>query len=91
MAWGKGRVPVGIDTSDSDFNTVEKTGKGSAYDNIRIARNDSGLTTDGAVIYNGQSLLSINKNETTNAMNLDDMNINFHDPYIVCYMWKRTA
>ena len=26
VAWGKGQVPVGVDTSDSDFNTVEKTG-----------------------------------------------------------------
>lgn len=24
--WGSGRVPVGIDTSDETFNTVEKTG-----------------------------------------------------------------
>ena len=24
--WGQGRVPVGVNTSDSDFNTVEKTG-----------------------------------------------------------------
>lgn len=24
--WGQGRVPVGVDTNDSDFNTVEKTG-----------------------------------------------------------------
>lgn len=26
VAWGTGRVPVGVDTSDTDFNTVEKTG-----------------------------------------------------------------
>jgi hypothetical protein len=25
-AWGAGRVPVGIDTGDTDFNSVEKTG-----------------------------------------------------------------
>lgn len=25
-AWGSGRVPVGVNTSDTDFNTVEKTG-----------------------------------------------------------------
>lgn len=25
-AWGTGKVPVGIDTSDTDFGTVEKTG-----------------------------------------------------------------
>lgn len=24
--WGQGRVPVGVDASDNDFNTVEKTG-----------------------------------------------------------------
>lgn len=27
VAWGSGRVPVGINTSDSDFKTVEKTGR----------------------------------------------------------------
>ena len=26
VEWGKGRVPVGVDVNDSDFDTVEKTG-----------------------------------------------------------------
>lgn len=26
VAWGTGRVPVGIDTSQTEFNAVEKTG-----------------------------------------------------------------
>ena len=26
VSWGAGRVPVGVDTSDNDFSTVEKTG-----------------------------------------------------------------
>ena len=26
VSWGAGRVPVGVDTTDSDFNSVEKTG-----------------------------------------------------------------
>lgn len=26
VAWGAGRVPIGIDTNDADFNVVEKTG-----------------------------------------------------------------
>lgn len=29
VAWGSGRVPVGVNTSDSNFNTVEKTGGAS--------------------------------------------------------------
>ena len=33
VAWGSGRVPVGINTSDSNFNTVEKTG-GRLYGGI---------------------------------------------------------
>ena len=26
VAWGAGRVPVGVDTTDTDFDTVEETG-----------------------------------------------------------------
>lgn len=26
VAWGSGRVPIGVNTSDTSFNTVEKTG-----------------------------------------------------------------
>ena len=26
VLWGSGRVPVGVDKSDTSFNTVEKTG-----------------------------------------------------------------
>jgi microcystin-dependent protein len=29
--WGTGRVPVGVDTSDANFNTAEKTGGASAH------------------------------------------------------------
>ena len=31
VAWGSGRVPVGINTSDGNFNTVEKTGGESTH------------------------------------------------------------
>lgn len=33
VTWGSGRVPVGVNTSDSDFSTVEKTG-GSKTANV---------------------------------------------------------
>ena len=31
VAWGSGRVPVGVNTSDGNFNTVEKTGGESTH------------------------------------------------------------
>lgn len=31
VAWGAGRVPVGVNTSDSDFSTVQKTGGEKAH------------------------------------------------------------
>ena len=31
VAWGSGRVPVGVDTNDTAFNTVEKSGGAKTY------------------------------------------------------------
>ena len=31
VAWGSGRVPVGVNTSDGNFNTIEKTGGESSH------------------------------------------------------------
>lgn len=37
--WGSGRVPVGINTGDTDFNTVEKTGGSKTHTNV-LSYND---------------------------------------------------
>lgn len=36
-AWGSGRVPVGMNTSDGNFNTVEKMG-GSSYESLAVSQ-----------------------------------------------------
>ena len=57
VLWGAGRVPVGVKTSDSSFNTVEKTG-GSKTANIShthtIASHNHGGNT-------GSTALTINQ------------------------------
>lgn len=106
VAWGKGRVPVGIDTSDSDFKTVEKTG-GEKTQNLRalIGATHSTISRIGyaaAEKIDGYNYTySVNGNDTIN--NVDFVNhstlVKRHDgadprtlqPFIVCYMWKRTA
>ena len=93
--WGKGRVPVGVDTSDSDFNTVEKAGGNKSYDHIAVTafRTDGytqyGLDNVGAyanrtIVYDGTGINTNQHNETR-------LQIPTIQPYITCYMWKRTA
>lgn len=106
VAWGAGRVPVGVNASDSSFSTVEKTGgekthtltidempahrhtiRGLPYGGtyewqdpyVRIAYQ---TTSDNP--YPGTGGNAINETGGSGAHN----NL---QPYITCYMYKRTA
>ena len=84
--WGSGRVPVGVDMSDSDFNSVEKIG-GSKYlqehsHNIKWQYTGASGSTAAIINYSGSTIT------TENAGTGDSGNL---QPYITCYMWKRTA
>ena len=113
VAWGKGRVPVGINASDSDFNTVEKMGGVKIYTTDHQHKlpigidsnvgNWSSLQWNNEFGYGYDQFTSPNHNNINNTPNgspktlfqlrsnvvsLDTMTL---QPYIVCYMWKRTA
>ena len=114
VAWGSGRVPVGVNTSDSNFNTVEKTGGSPELQqhthSARLNNNGNhkhemhfGGTAgsgDGSIIsiakvYYGNDYGSMSEGEhdhggitVDNAGSGDSGNL---QPYITCYMWKRTA
>ena len=132
MAWGSGRVPVGINTSDSNFNAVEKTGGASAvtltasqmpshthtFTGSSTTTNSAGghthnigRDTDGG---SGSSRYTVHKagasgaqgtsptssaGAHTHTLTPKGKNANTGgggshtnlQPYIVCYMWKRTA
>lgn len=77
VAWGSGRVPVGVNTSDSDFNAVEKTGGAKS---ITFTPSISTTTTEGGT--DGfPAVSSVSANQST---------VSVLQPYITCYMWKRT-
>lgn len=94
VAWGSGRVPVGVNTNDSDFNTVEKTGGEKKHiltvseipshsHNIKIGNN----------VVPGNNLFGVS-NETGQAATEyagGGQSHNNLQPYITCYMFKRTA
>lgn len=135
VAWGSGRVPVGVNGNDANFNGAEKTG---GVQSITLASNnipphshsinDNGhdhsvsIESRNVITVAGQvgSILTdtanpgnrvpsslgtiagekISINTTTTGITLDNAYGNVAggvdpitnlQPYITCYMWKRTA
>ena len=120
-AWGSGRVPVGINSSDSNFNSVEKTG-GSANailvshnhrpasynatgsesgnylfsthldwntESVAQRRVDGGTSSDPYAL-TATAIGDLGQDSYTTTEGEDGTNKNLQ-PYITCYMWKRTA
>lgn len=131
VSWGSGQVPVGVNTSVSQFATVEQTG-GEITHTLTAAEMPShdhsisggacttgsggshnhtyGVTVHPAVGFtlgsNGYSTVTgDNQNTSSNGNHSHSVPDHAHDigntgggqahnnlqPYITCYMWKRTA
>lgn len=114
VAWGSGRVPVGVNTSDSNFNTVEKTG-GSSNVTLSVSQmpthshefiegvtwhwgtSSGNIYMDGVTVRAGQSPSTGNppfsmQNTWVRTQNSGEGGSHTNlQPYITCYMWKRTA
>ena len=83
--FGNGRVLIGADETDADFNTANKQGGSSTVPNISISPKGYGLASTGsfeARILVGPVNMSANESPL-NASNLQ--------PYITVYRWRRTA
>lgn len=90
VEWGAGRVPVGVDTSQTEFDTVEETG-GEKTHTLTIAEMPrhgghyiGNLTNTNAV--SGEPVVTkANPQNQGNSQPHNNL-----QPYITCYMWKRT-
>ena len=102
VAFGAGRVLVGINSSDSDFDQSQETG-GAKTVALSIAEMPAHTHTDSLPIYTNRSSSSGSRFEGTSS---SDLVTNWpvttnstgggaaHEnmpPYIVVYMWKRTV
>ena len=104
VAWGSGRVPVGVDTTQTEFDTVEETGgekthtliaseipehTHTVYDTYPVIGSDPiGVSTGSTYIAKLDEVESVLR--TTSAVGSSGSHNNLQ-PYITCYMWKRTA
>lgn len=100
VAWGSGRVPVGVNTSDTDFNSVEKTGGEKTHTLTTTempAHSHTGKYINGDGANNGSvkelrvwSASGDGSQQITNSVGGGGAHNNLQ-PYITCYMYKRTA
>lgn len=101
VAWGSGRVPVGVNMSDSNFSTVEKTGGSNTVtlNEQQMPSHRHGVRMqwadgDGNVSFNTISAtkgnLKVDQGNGTSLAGGGQAHNNLQ-PYITCYMWKRTA
>ena len=102
-AWGTGRVPVGVDSGDSDFSASEKTGgeKTNTHNHYTLSGNDDNMLYVGSTQHAVRSRVSTLKRGAISFTSYGegpcredstyDESINILQPYVTCYMWKRTA
>ncbi len=134
VSWGEGRVPVGVSSSDTDFNTAEKTG-GEKTHRLSVDEmpwhdhSGTNSTVETETIYTrptggallplgirtytvkydvneqtqeymvspaGGQILDVENGTVINSQygvcpNGSGVAHNNLQPYITCYMWKRTA
>ena len=101
-AFGEGRVLIGIDSSDTDFDTAEETGGSKTHTlteaqlpshRHQVGSNDSGTGTGGAA----GNMELVRDAGTGNGPAVNSSFTGSGDahtivqPYIIVYMWKRTA
>lgn len=83
--FGNGRVLVGVDETDADFNAANKQGGEKTVSGINISPKGYGLV--GSKSFEGRVLIG-QLNTSSDEMPLNSSNL---QPYITIYRWRRTA
>ena len=101
VAWGAGRVPVGVDTTDTAFNTVEKKSGEKVHvltqselpPTLNFKTDNIGFQVYGEGTNEGEEVATaFGSNTALTLINTGGgSGHNNLQPYITCYMWKRTA
>ena len=82
-AFGAGKVMVGLDAGDTEFDTIGETG-GRKGNNLQVVTGGYGLAVGGTAFSDRIVVGKVGITQTSE----DKGNL---QPYIVVYFWKRTA
>lgn len=83
--FGNGRVLIGVDETDADFNAANKQGGEKTVPGINISPKGYGII--GSKSFEGRVLIG-QLNTSSDEMPLNSSNL---QPYITIYRWRRTA
>lgn len=88
--YGTGRVTVDLDTNDSDFNTIGKTGGEKKHTLTKDEMEHTNYSNRNTV-HAGGGNWGVNANETGKIATVSATGHNNLQPYITVYRWRRTA
>ena len=94
VAFGAGRVPVGINSGDTDFDTAEETGGAKTHTLTvdEMPAHTHSVPNSGSQNNSFDSGTTVGNDVTgTSGSTGGGQAHNNLQPYIVVYMWKRTA
>jgi hypothetical protein len=94
VAFGAGKVPVGIDSTDTDFDTAEETGGAKTHTLTvdEIPAHTHSVPNSGSQNNSFDSGTTVGNDVAgTSGSTGGGSAHNNLQPYIVVYMWKRTA
>lgn len=107
QAWGAGRIPVGVDTSQTEFNSAEKTGGAKTHTHdLSNAYAELLMDASDGIYYHEKPVAHWTSSYKVNATGGGGASITGRcgtvlggstdsgsnlQPYITCYMYKRIS
>lgn len=87
VEFAKGQTLVGVDTTQTEFNTVLKTGGEKKSSELSCGNSQYGLTNSNNLGYEDKTIIRTTAVDGFNERNAE---ISLLQPYVTVYMWQRT-
>lgn len=87
VEFAKGQTLVGVDTTQTEFNTVLKTGGEKKSSELSCGNRQYGLTNSNNLGYEDKTII---RTTTVDGFNERNAEISLLQPYVTVYMWQRT-